>query len=170
MTFADAFTHWTARAAFVLYVLAVVARLRNRPCAHGWWTTAFLVILVHVTAAFQFVHHWSHQAAYDDTARQTMELLGRREGGGVFANYALLAVWGGDVLWRWLNPAGYRSRPKAVSSSVHGFLAFMWFNAAVVFTHGWFRWIGLTGFVILAVIAWCQRKTASAGVRQKQFT
>ena len=157
MTFADAFTHWTARAAFLLYVLAVAARLRNHSYARGWWTAAFLVMLVHVVAAFQFVHHWSHQAAYEDTARQTMELLGQRRGGGIFANYALLVVWGADGLWWWIRPITYCSRPKAVSYGIHGFLAFMWLNAAVIFAHEWFRWIGLVGFTMLAVAAASRR-------------
>jgi hypothetical protein len=170
MTFADTFTPWTARAAFVLYVLAVVAMLRSRPCFRAWWSAAFLVMLVHVAAAFHFVHHWSHQAAYEDTARQTLELMGQSQGGGIFANYALLVIWGMDVVWLLISEAGYRSRSKIISWSIHVFLAFMWLNAAVVFAHGWFRWVGLAGFLIPAAVAWRQRKTASTGGRRKQFT
>src|SRR5262249_53268697 len=42
------------------------------------WLNSFgcLAFIAHVVCAFQFYHHWSHAAAYADTARRTGELTG----------------------------------------------------------------------------------------------
>jgi hypothetical protein len=65
-------------------------------------------------------------------ARQTAELFGVRWGGGLYVNYVFTAIWAADVAWVWWDEAGYRKRAKWVSAAVHGFLAFMFFNGAVV--------------------------------------
>jgi hypothetical protein len=124
-------------------------------------------MLVHVGIAFDLVHHWSHRAAYEETARQTAGVTGLNWGGGIYANDALLLVWVVDVLWWWGNPESYKSRPRSMMWSIHGFLAFMWFNAAVIFAHGWMRWAGLAGFLMVAVMIRTQKKTASAGDPRK---
>ena len=72
-------TVWSARVAFLLYVAALTACLIRKPSlARLAWTCGFLVYFGHVAAAFQFHHHWSHDAAYDETARRTAELFGVR--------------------------------------------------------------------------------------------
>jgi hypothetical protein len=48
-------------------------------------------------------------------------------------NYLFAAVWLADVLWMWVAPNSYRHRPRWVGFAVHSFLAFIVFNAAVVF-------------------------------------
>ena len=147
--------HATAGASFALYVLALLWRLR-RPsaCANGIWTAAFVMMVIHVGCAFHFAHHWSHRAAYDETAWQTAEVFGLKWGGGVFANYALLVVWAIEVANWW---RGRTSRLAQV------FLAFMWFNGAVVFGHGLIRWGGVGAFVLLAVGWWRTGKRSDAG-------
>jgi hypothetical protein len=62
----------------------------------------------------------------------------------------LLVVWFLDVIWWWRGLAGYAARPKIIAWCIQGFLAFMWFNATVVFGHGWIRWSGLSGFAVIA--------------------
>ena len=69
---------------------------------------AFFV--AHVVCAFSFYHHWSHAAAYLETARQTGEMTGFRWGGGIFLNYLIAAAWAADVLWWWLAPENFARR------------------------------------------------------------
>jgi uncharacterized membrane protein len=140
--------------ALAFYVAGVLFRLskRNRP-ARFLWTAGCVAFLLHVAAAFHFVHHWSHDAAYAETARQTNEVVGLNWGGGIYFNYLFAAVWLGDVIWWWHNPATYLARPRWIEWLVQGFLAFIVFNATVVFGHGPIRWAGL-GATVLIIAFW----------------
>src|SRR5258707_4655980 len=92
-------TVWSVRIAFLFYVVALAAWLTRRPAPAKYaWTAGFLFYLVHVLAAFSAYHHWSHDAAYRETARQTDELFGIDWGGGLYFNYVFTAVLAGDVV------------------------------------------------------------------------
>jgi hypothetical protein len=147
-------TLWTARISFVLYVLALALRLtrRDRP-ARFVWSTAFAAFVWHMISAFQFEHHWSHADAYESTARKTAALTGLDWGGGLYANYAMAFVWLIDVHWWLVHPSCYLKRPAVIEGMVQGFLAFLWFNATVVFGHGPIQPIGAIAFVGLAILA-----------------
>jgi hypothetical protein len=161
-------TVWTARIAFVFYAAALAAWLTGRPrLARGAWTSGFLVYAAHVAAAFHFYHHWSHDAAYDDTARQTAELMGEPYGGGLYANYLFTALWALDVAWICLSPDSYRRRPRWISRSVHAFMAFLFFNAAVVFVSGWFRWLGLAITAAL-VLLWLRSRSKPSALELRE--
>jgi hypothetical protein len=103
-------TRWTVRVALAFYVIALAVRLlaRGQPAwlavARLAWTAGYVMFLLHVAFAFEFYHHWSHDAAYQDTARQTEEVIGVAWGGGVYANYVFVVVWGFDALWWWALP------------------------------------------------------------------
>jgi hypothetical protein len=154
MSAGELLVRWTVRLALACYFAAVLLRLseRHRP-ARNPWTAGCVAFLLHVATAFQFVHHWSHAEAYADTARQTADLIGLDWGGGLYFNYLFAAVWLADVAWWWLNPNSYLTRPCWVEWLVQGYLAFIAFNATVVFGHGAIRWFGLAGCLLLAV-AW----------------
>jgi len=109
-----------------------------------------LFYLAHVVAAFHFYHGWSHAAAYEHTARRTAEVVGLDWGGGLWWNYAFGAVWLGDILWR-------RGRPAWLGVAVQAFLAFMAFNATVVFETGAIRWLGLAATGVL-LTTWLVRR------------
>src|SRR5882724_4027554 len=137
MEFGELATRWTVRAALALYVLALILRAIARPRpARLFWTGGFAAFLIHVACAFHFYHHWSHAAAYQDTAQKTAAATGLDWGGGLYLNYLFALVWGVDVFWWWCNAASYTARARIVEWSVQGFLAFMAFNATVVFGHG----------------------------------
>jgi hypothetical protein len=154
---------WAA-AAFFAYLVAVALQLRpaSAPAHTGRtrlaWTLAFLLLIIHVLCAFQFVHHWSHADAYEATARQTAELTGFNSGTGLWVNYALIAVWLFDLVWWWAAPTSHRSRPRLITVSLHTFLAFIWFNATVVFGHGPIRWLGLAAWVALLFLCLRSRR------------
>jgi len=151
MTPQQLFSLWMVRASCVLYFAALgmwmwaPARFPKRT-----WTAACCFYLLHMITAFAFFHHFSHREAYDATARQTQALMGVYYGGGLYWNYVFTAVWIGDVAWAWLG--GYTQRARWIAYAVHGFLAFMFINATVVFGKGWIRMGGVLGFVVLAAM------------------
>ncbi len=156
-------TFWTIRGAAALYVVSIIAWIRRRDrSARLTWTLAYLLYLVHVGCAFNFYHHWSHSAAYEDTSRRTAQLLGMSWGGGLYFNYIFTAVWIIDVIWWWRGVALYRSRPQWMHASIHTFFAFMFFNATVVFATGPVRWLGLVATATLGFI-WWQSGSRSVG-------
>ncbi|HUY90259.1 MAG TPA: hypothetical protein VMV10_16090 [Pirellulales bacterium] len=117
------------------------------------WTLGCALYLAHVACAFQFYHHWSHQAAYAETARRTAALFGWNSGAGLYFNYAFTLAWLADVVWQQAAPASWRSRPRWLSRLWHGFFLFMVVNATLVFETGPVRWAGVAGCVAL-VAAW----------------
>jgi hypothetical protein len=127
--------------------------LRGR-AARWCWTIACVCLMTHVAAAFQFVHHWSHQHAFEHT---------RAIGGigeGIYVNDLFMILWSADVAFWWLNPNGYATRPVAVDRVLHGFMLFIVFNAAFVFAAGPARWVALASFAILGLL-WLKRRSRS---------
>jgi hypothetical protein len=148
----EALTRWSVRAAILFMIAAWLMMIRRRDfSANLFWTLGFFAYLVHLWAAFEYFHHWSHAAAVADTARQTRELVGFEFGGGVWANYLFTIVWGADVFWRWMRPESFGRRPRWMNRLVHGFLSFIAFNATVVFATGVSRWIGIVGCALLGL-------------------
>jgi hypothetical protein len=148
-------TLWSVRAAGLCYVVAIAAWIRQRPhLARIAWTISLGCYLCHVAAAFGFYHGWSHQAAYRETARQTAALFGMWWGGGLYFNYLFTLVWALDVVWLWR----YRKRPRWIALAVHTFMAFLFFNATVVFASGWIRWSGVLATLALALLWFVSRR------------
>lgn len=155
----DAFTIWSVRAATLLYIAAIVVLLtapmqRSRTFARPVWTAGCLFYLAHVYGAFEFFHGWSHDAAYRETARQTAELFDFHWGGGLYFNYLFTVVWVADAAWWWAQPLRYQNRPRWIRAMVHTFLAFMFFNGAVVFATGFSRWVGAAATPLLLLLWW----------------
>jgi hypothetical protein len=115
------------------------------------WTLALAMLLVHIVFAFWLAHGWSHDAA----VRHVAAAGGFRW--GIVVNYLFAAVWLADVVWWWANPDGYASRPRWVGYAVHGFLAFVVFNATVVFGPPGWRVVDAVLFGLLAVVWWRAR-------------
>ena len=69
---------WTARLAVVLYLVGLGLRFwkNDSKLSQVVWTVGFFVFLVHVWAAFEYVHQWSHTAAWQHTAVHTENLTG----------------------------------------------------------------------------------------------
>jgi hypothetical protein len=166
---------WTIRVACVLYVAAVASVLVGRPAAQArWlWTLGCLFYLGHVWAAFALAHHWSHQSAWDETARQTAEVFGVRSGSGIWWNYTFTALWVIDAAWWWAASESYRQRPVWITAAVHGFFAFLFFNGAGVFASGATRWLGLAATLLLGVLWWKRRRyfspSAAGGSSSKRM-
>src|SRR5262245_53802286 len=126
---------------------------RGGAAAGALWTAGSLAAALHVATAFQVRHGWSQASALEETARQTEELLGFRFGGGLYVNYAFLAVWLADAAWWWLRPASFAARPARLDAAVRLFLAFIFVNGTIVFGRGPVRLLG--GAAVLALgAAW----------------
>jgi hypothetical protein len=142
---------WTVRGAMALYAVALVLR-RREDLARLLWTAGCLLLWVHVGLAMHYVYRWDHALMVSETARQTFEVTGWRSGVGVYFNYAVMLLWAADVAYWW--GAGHRkyfARAGWVTLGVHLFLAFMVFNAAVVFVRGPARWVA-AGIAVIVVI------------------
>jgi hypothetical protein len=151
---AELVTVWSIRLAVAAYLLGLAAGLSPAlwRVARVCWTAGCLLCLVHIALAMHFYHYWSHAAAYADTARQTREAAGVEWGGGVWFNYLFAALWLADVLWWWALPASRAVRTRWLSAALHAYLAFIIFNATIVFESGPTRWVTLVACTLL--IGW----------------
>jgi hypothetical protein len=183
-------TRWTIRLALTAYFGALVLRIRakragwgNSPARadspgldptrsekwqRGLWTVGCLLLWAHVVCAFAVYHHWSHDDAFFRTARETAERVGLDWGGGIYFNYLFLMLWTFDVAWWWTWPASYRRRSRVYSVFVDVYLAFIAFNATVVFGHGTARYLGIAATVGIVWLAWW--KTIRPGDRSSGLT
>ncbi|MEX0700489.1 MAG: hypothetical protein WD069_00185 [Planctomycetales bacterium] len=156
----DFLVHWTARLAIGCYAARALVDAaqrgdRRQRAARWLWTIGCGAYLLHVLAAFHFVHDWSHAAAYAHTARQTAAVIGWEWGGGLWANYALTAVWAADVAVWWGRGRAPTPAARAWGWFVHAFLAFMVLNATVVFGPWWWKPLA-AGYAALLAAAWRQ--------------
>ena len=143
----DLLVRGSAWLSFALYLLTLIGwTILMQPRLLRWlWSLGWIVFVVHVGLAFHLVHHWSHDEAWEAT---------RVQGGvgeGVYFNYLVMVIWLVDVLWWWVWPVQYLGRSKWKGALIQGFLLFMWFNATVVFAHGYMSIVGAVGFLVLGV-------------------
>jgi hypothetical protein len=125
----------TALAAFGGWCLAMCLGVATRAtfASRAFYTWGCAMCMLHIVVAFHVAHGWSHAAAIEHVE----QLSGF--GDGIYVNYLFVAVWLADVCWIWVSLDGYRNRPRWMSWAVHGFMGFVFFNAAVVFNHGFDR-------------------------------
>lgn len=154
-----ALVYLTAHWAVGVWVLGSALMIRLPADQWKTWSAARLVVqlawfvgawsmLCHVAVAFQHVHDWSHESAFRDTAKTA------GVGEGVYVNYLFVAVWLADASWLLGWPTRYANRPRWIRYAVHGFLAFVMFNATVVYGEGMIRWVGIGWFALLAIALW----------------
>jgi len=150
-------TIWIALAAFV----AGEAGKQRHPIPRWAWSISLagmFLCVAHIVIALGHHHHWSHDAAVAETARQTAAVYGVTWGGGVYVNYVFVAVWLTE-LWRWrMRPAEYFARSATVLWGLRAFFFIIIVNAAVVFASPRTRIAGVVLTVILLLI-WTARLT-----------
>lgn len=115
------------------------------------WLLGAVGSIVHMLATLGWNHHWSHQAAWHETAARTKALLGVEVGAGIYFNYLFVGLWLIDAVWMNKSPGSYARRPAWWDPVVTGYLLFITFNGAVVFASGWFRWLSALLFGLLAL-------------------
>jgi hypothetical protein len=147
----------TVRVALAFYLVAVAVMLRMSTgewtaregkgrVARRCWSLGCAAYLVHVGVAFHYAHDWSH----DRAVRHVQDVSGVGE--GLYASYLFTLLWTADVLFWWLRPVAYAGRSHWIDRLLYGFMAFMVFNATVVFEAGFIRWAGVAGFAVLGVL------------------
>jgi len=127
---------WSAWPSLLCYTVAIGLRIGSRPAdwkviSQKIWATGWILLVLHVLIAMSTVHHWSVSEAYTHTARQTFAAVGWDWGGGVYLNFATVGIWGWTVLAMSANATSKRAIP--VEPIAQWYLAFMMFNATVVF-------------------------------------
>ncbi|MDF1862847.1 MAG: hypothetical protein P1U87_21705 [Verrucomicrobiales bacterium] len=122
----------------------------SKQVARGLWTLGLLSYLVHILCAYEAFYQWSHEIAWESTARDTEEVTGFDSGVGLLVNFAFGALLAVDLFSQWQK--GERKWARFVDSLV----LFMIVNGAVVFGDGPVRWFGV--FLTLAIgITICYR-------------
>jgi hypothetical protein len=151
--------YWMIWIALVLLCVGEAGRRnlhvgRQEPWA--WWafSAGALLCAIHGVIAMGIRHQWSHEAAIAATARQTMAVYGLNWGGGVYLNYAFVAVWLLDAWWWRRFPSRDEREPRAITWTTRVFFLVMILNAAVVFAGGARR---LAGAVIVLWLVWIWR-------------
>jgi hypothetical protein len=154
-TLGDDLTRYTVRLSLLYYAAAAGLMLTLRKedwlsargqLARLLWTLAWLAYLVHLGMAFEHYHHWSHADAVEHT-RQVSGV-----GAGIYVSHLFTLVWSSDVLFWWLWPTRHADRSVWIDRLLHGFMAFMFFNATVVFETGLIRVAGVVVFLALGGI------------------
>jgi hypothetical protein len=152
-------TIWLALAAFV----AGEAGKRRRPVPRWAWTISLagvLLCVAHIAVALGHHHHWNHDAAVAETARQTAAVYGVAWRGGVYVNYVFVAVWLAE-LWRWrTRPAEHFAPSRAAWWAVRAFYFVIILNGAVVFASPRTRIAGVVLTVALFLI-WADGSTSA---------
>ncbi len=171
----EAITLWTIRASLVFaFLAALLANWKGTKrdlvprqtinMSLIFWTTACLLFLLHVGAAFHFYHDWQHSAAFTHTAERTKALLGWRYGGGIYFNYLFGLAWLVDVVFLWRITATHATPPRFVRTLRLVWLAFFVFmviNGAVIFASGPVRWMSVVGLLLLSASWLTTRRNAS---------
>ncbi len=154
------FVFASAWAALFLYTwtLARLALERRPTTAPRFlWTLGCVAYFFHMGGAFDAFYEWSHQAAYEDVALQSMAVTGIEAGWGLYINYLFGAVWAADAIAWWVQgDRAYRSQSRFRLGLTHSFFLFMIFNGAFVFVDNWARWVGLALFSagLIAASVW----------------
>lgn len=134
---------WLAVAAwFAAGGLAAFHPRAARNC-YAWGCAVYLL---HVALAFHLGHRWSHAAAFDHVERTSG--FGR----GLFVSYLFTLTWLADAAWSVLAFETYRRRSRWWNGAVHGFMAFVIFNATVVYGEGPGRWLSAAAFAAIIAI------------------
>ena len=113
-----------------------------------FWTLGCAALLIHTACAFQFLHHWSHAAAWEYTRRRTLELTGWDSGIGLWVNYVMTAIWLIDVVGWWGSLDWPRQR--IWYWTVQTLFAFLVFNATAVFGPAY--WTPIVGAMVVILV------------------
>ncbi|CAN5560843.1 hypothetical protein BH11PLA2_BH11PLA2_04480 [soil metagenome] len=131
----------------LLWYLSMLTKRKNGTA----WMMGAVTFPLHVLIAFHLGHAWSHTEAMSHVEQTS------GWGPGLFVSYAFGVVWFVDAMWLWIHPSSYRTRSKWLDRAMIGFLAFIVFNATVVYGGEFARWAGVAMFVMLG---WRLLKTA----------
>lgn len=133
-------------AAWMLRVSDDAWRAGGKPArtARLLWSLGWFAYVVHVALAFEYFHTWSHAQAM----AHVRDVSGVGE--GIFISYFFTLLWCLDVLAWWVWPQAYVRRPGWLGWAIHGFMALIVLNGAVIYAPAAIRWICAALFLLLA--------------------
>jgi hypothetical protein len=143
-------------AATIAWALSECVRLA-RP--DGWrtarllWSVGAALACLHTIAALHFNYEWNQAAALEATRRQTLDVTGLDWGGGLYVNYAFVALWLVDAIASWVRPPSYALPSGAYRTVLMLIFLFMFVNSAIVFAKGVGRAVGIVA-VLSVLLAW----------------
>ena len=150
-------------------MLAVSARNRSPgtlPIRTEWIRTLYsagcLALFLHMAVAFHMGHGWSHARAY----RHVEEVSGL--GSGLYVNYAFAAIWLADVAWAWIDLDHYIHRSRWLAWCLLLFMAFIVFNAAIVFGSGLRRLASAVLFILPLYALWTLRPQRTRNLKTNE--
>jgi hypothetical protein len=147
---------WSVFGAFVVWGQYSCGRFPRVWANYGrlFYTWACVFCLLHIAIAFNDRHVWSHRRAYEHVESTS------GFGPGIYVNYLFATLWLVDVLWAWVALEHYLRRPRWLSWSLLVFMAFIVFNAAVVFGMGDRRIVSGVLFLLPFYAIWATRPWA----------
>lgn len=168
LTFPALLMIWSARAAVACYLARLIAAARRSAPVPTLtectlWSAGCALLWTHMVLAFHVEHHWSWLHAYQHTAQRTAEVAGLHWGGGLYINFAFAALWAADCILLWTARRRGASLPRTCRWIIHALLAFIVFNATVVFGPAGWWWV-LAAFLaalLLATVLRADRNPAS---------
>ena len=122
-----------------------------------------MLCAAHMAIALGWHHRWNHDAAVEQTARQTLETFGVASGAGIYVNYLFLTMWLVEAGWWLADAQGYARRPWWLTSALRVFYFVVIANAAVVFASFPAQ---LLGVVLVAALLWAWRPSGAAGLHR----
>lgn len=138
----------------------VIGRVPTRSEVFVWAIGCFAYV-IHVVCAFEFAHGWSHVVALDYIAIETERVTGIRRGEGLWVNYLFTLIWIADVVRSIVAAGQNQPTNRRVDIAVQGFMAFIVFNATVVFGPAIYRWL----LIPIGVAMWIAWKIRSQRLR-----
>jgi hypothetical protein len=106
------------------------------------WLTGALLLVSHVVIAFHVGHFWSIAAAMRHIESQS----GPGTGWGLFVSLAFALLWLVDAILFAVRPVRYAHRTLWLSLVIYGFMAFVVFNATVIYGREPMRWYWALAF------------------------
>lgn len=147
-------TVWVALGLFVIGEIGARAMWRHGVALPWAWyalAAGAALLATHIVLALVVHHQGSHAAAVAATAEQTRAVYGVAWGGGVYVNYAFMALWLAEVIWWRVAPDRYVARAWIWTFGVRATWLVMLTNAAIVFAAPSRRPAGAT---LVAALLW----------------
>ncbi len=137
-----------ANPVYVSAWLVVAAWVAAEASRNAWaWLFASAAMAAHLAVAMAVAHGWSHAHAFAHTA----EVSGF--GPGLYVSYAVIALWGFDAV------AGACGLPwRRLHTFTRAFVAFVMFNATVVYGTWPGKLLGVAAFGTLVAVWWRGRQ------------
>ena len=118
-----------------------------------------IVYLAHILFAYRFFYDWSHQVAWEETAKDTEATVGIASGFGLLVNFAFAGILLVDQVIQ------FRTGRRKGGRWIDGLILFLVLNGAVVFGEGSVRVYGVVLLGIVFVVLGARRLRHDPGAR-----